>query len=92
VTLRLGWSGMPDFPWYKIPKRGKNIPIDHKIYQIAVKYTNWPQSRPNGQKIYQHLPLQDPPKFTLSGIFGLKIYHLATLRLIAKYFFFLQTK
>jgi hypothetical protein len=30
-------------------------------------------------KIYQHLPLQDPPKFTQNGIFGLKIYHLATL-------------
>jgi hypothetical protein len=23
--------------------------------------------------------LQDPPKFTLIGIFGLKVYHLATL-------------
>jgi hypothetical protein len=29
--------------------------------------------------MYQHLPLQDPPKFTQNGIFGLKIYHLATL-------------
>jgi hypothetical protein len=28
---------------------------------------------------YQHLPLQDPPIFTLIGIFGLKIYDLATL-------------
>jgi hypothetical protein len=27
----------------------------------------------------QHLPLQGPPKFTQIGIFGLKIYHLATL-------------
>jgi hypothetical protein len=27
----------------------------------------------------QHLPLQDPPKFTQSGIFGLKICHLATV-------------
>jgi hypothetical protein len=25
------------------------------------------------------LPLQDPTKFTQIGIFGLKIYHLATL-------------
>jgi hypothetical protein len=25
-------------------------------------------------KLYQLLPLQDPPKFTQSGIFGLKIY------------------
>jgi hypothetical protein len=33
---------------------------------------------PNGHKIYQHLPLQDPPKFTQIGIFGLKKKHLAT--------------
>jgi hypothetical protein len=32
------------------------------------------------QKIYQHLSLQETPKFTQIGIFGLKIYHLATLR------------
>jgi hypothetical protein len=30
-------------------------------------------------KIYQHLSLQDTPKFTQIGIFGFKIYHLATL-------------
>jgi hypothetical protein len=29
--------------------------------------------------MYQPLPLQDPTKFTKFGIFGLKIYHLATL-------------
>jgi hypothetical protein len=29
--------------------------------------------------VYQHLPLQDPPKFTQIGILGLKIYHLASL-------------
>jgi hypothetical protein len=27
----------------------------------------------------KHLPLQDPQKFTQIGIFGLKMYHLATL-------------
>jgi hypothetical protein len=36
-------------------------------------------NRPNGKMIYQHLPLKDPTKFTQIGIFGLKIYHLATL-------------
>jgi hypothetical protein len=36
-------------------------------------------NRPNARKIYQHLPLQDPPKCTQIRIFGLKIYHLATL-------------
>jgi hypothetical protein len=34
---------------------------------------------PNGQKIYQHLPLQHHPKFTQIGNFGLKTYQLATL-------------
>jgi hypothetical protein len=29
--------------------------------------------------MYQHLPLQDPPKFTQIGIFGWKICRLATL-------------
>jgi hypothetical protein len=28
--------------------------------------------------------LQDPPKFTQIGIFGLKIYHLATLILVCR--------
>jgi hypothetical protein len=28
---------------------------------------------------YEHGPFQDPRKFTQIGIFGLKIYHLATL-------------
>jgi hypothetical protein len=30
-------------------------------------------------KIYQHLTLQDPTKFTQITTFGLKIYHLAAL-------------
>jgi hypothetical protein len=29
--------------------------------------------------MYQHLPLQESPKFTQIVIFGLKIKHLATL-------------
>jgi hypothetical protein len=33
-----------------------------KIDQMAIKY------------VYQFLPLQEPPKFTQSGILGLKIY------------------
>jgi hypothetical protein len=31
------------------------------------------------RKIYQHYPFQGPPIFTQVGIFGMKIYHLATL-------------
>jgi hypothetical protein len=57
---------------YDIPKRVK-------IYLITIKYTKWPQNVPNavnrlnGHIIYQHLPMQDPPKFTQIGIFGLKL-------------------
>jgi hypothetical protein len=46
---------------------------------MATKYTKWQQNIPNNHKIYKHLPLQDPPKFTQIGIFSLKIGHLATL-------------
>jgi hypothetical protein len=36
---------------------------------MAIKYFQWPLNRPNGHKIYQHFPLQDPPKFTQIGMF-----------------------
>jgi hypothetical protein len=71
------WTGLPDFPWYNIPKR-------EKIYQITIKYTKWPQSIPNGHKIYQNIPSQVPPQFTQIIIFGLKIYQLATMHMDIK--------
>jgi hypothetical protein len=72
--------GLPDFSWYKMPKRRKNIPNHHTIYQMATKIPNGRKiGRPNGHKMYTHLPLQDPRKFSQIGIFGLKLYHLATL-------------
>jgi hypothetical protein len=37
------------------------------------------QNIPNGHNIHQHLSLQDPLKLNQIWIFGLKIYHLATL-------------
>jgi hypothetical protein len=45
------------------------------------KYNKRPQTIPNGHKIYQHLPLKGPPKFTQIGNFGLKTKsnNLATL-------------
>jgi hypothetical protein len=70
--------GLPDFSCCNIPKREiytkkpHNVPSDQK-------YTKWQQNRPNGFRIYQHLPLQDTPKFTQNVIFGLKICHLATM-------------
>jgi hypothetical protein len=52
-------------------QNGKNIPNNHEIYQTAIKYTKRAHNIPNGNKctyhghkINQHLPLQDPPKFT----------------------------
>jgi predicted secreted protein len=70
---------LPDFSLRNIPKTGGNVQNNHKIFKMATKYTKWQLNRPKGHKIYQHLPLQDPPKFTQIGIFGLKIWHLATL-------------
>jgi hypothetical protein len=53
----------------------KKIPNEYKIYRMTTqclpKNTKWPQNILNGHKIYQHLPLQDSPKFTQIGIFGL---------------------
>jgi hypothetical protein len=49
-------------------KTGKIVPKMGKIYQMAIKYAKWPENLPNGNKIYQHLPLQDPPQFTQIGI------------------------
>jgi hypothetical protein len=57
-----------------------------KIYQKTRKYTKWQNNTPNGRKIDQmaikidqYLTSQDTPKFSQFWIFGLKIYHLATL-------------
>jgi hypothetical protein len=72
------WPGLPDFSWCNIPK-WENIPNYHKTYEMSIKYTKWAWNIPNGHKIYKHLAMQDPQKFTQICIFGMKIYHLATL-------------
>jgi hypothetical protein len=59
MDLDLVEPGLPDFSWHNSPKRGKNIPNGHKIYQMATKYTKWPQNIPNGHKIYKM-----PTKYT----------------------------
>jgi hypothetical protein len=38
------WAGLPDFPWYKIPKCGK-------LYQMAIKCFPWTLNRPNDHEI-----------------------------------------
>jgi hypothetical protein len=40
---------------------------------MATKYTKWLQNISDGHKIYQHFPFHGPPKYTLIGIFGMKI-------------------
>jgi hypothetical protein len=47
-------------------------------YLIGTTYQNR-KNRQNGHKKDQYFPLQDSPKFTKIGIFGLKIYNLASL-------------
>jgi hypothetical protein len=61
--------------------QGCQIFIGPKIPKLA-KYTKLTHTIPNGHKIYQQRLLQGAQKFTQIGIFGLKIYHLATLILV----------
>jgi hypothetical protein len=78
---------LPDFSWYNIPKRVKYTKLQETISNGHTKFRKWTQNFANGHKISQmdttyvdkHLTLQDPPTFTQIGIFGLKIYRLATL-------------
>jgi hypothetical protein len=43
-----------------------HLPNGHKIYQMVINYT----------QIFHSL---EPPTYTQNGIFGVEIYHLATL-------------
>jgi hypothetical protein len=46
--VKCSWSGLPDFSWRNIPKRGKIYQIatilrnGHKLYQMTVKYSQCP--------------------------------------------------
>jgi hypothetical protein len=61
-------SGLPDFPWYNLPKREKytkwpqNIPNSHKIYQMA---KNIPNSEKYGRyhNIVHYKTIEILPKF-----------------------------
>jgi hypothetical protein len=40
---------LPDSSWHNVPKRGKlthNITNGLKMYQMAVKYSKWPENKP----------------------------------------------
>jgi hypothetical protein len=56
--------------------------LTYVMYGNGGKYTKLPlHILPNGHRVYQPFSFRGPPKFTQIGIFGLKIYHLATLTL-----------
>jgi hypothetical protein len=48
---------------------GKNLPNDHKIFEMAVKHTKLSFNVPNGHKIYQHCLYRGRPKCTQTEIF-----------------------
>jgi hypothetical protein len=73
-------------------KTGKNIPNYYKLYQMSIKYNKRPLNWPSVHKIYQQLPLQDPPRFTQIWIFGLKTNHLAALASTAVHYFALLVR
>jgi hypothetical protein len=74
VVLPISPPGLPDSSWRNIPKLG-NIYKKHKIYQITIKCTKWPEYT----KWPKIIPTIFTPKVIKISIFGTKIYHLATL-------------
>jgi hypothetical protein len=68
VPPRTEKSGLPDFSFFHFARfvllqhtnAGKNILPNttkytkgHTVYQMAIQYTKWPYSIPNGRKIFQ---------------------------------------
>jgi hypothetical protein len=50
-----------------------------KLYQISTEVPNGHNiCSPSSNKLYQHSPIEGPPKRYPKWDFGLKIYHLAT--------------
>jgi hypothetical protein len=73
-------SRVARFFWYYIPNNHKiYVPKDDKTYHVTTRYVKWPQNVTNDLKICHHFRVQDPLNFIQIGIFGMKIYHLATL-------------
>jgi hypothetical protein len=73
-------TGLPDFSLYiHDSQTRKNVPNEHEIYQMVIKYPTSPSNIPNGFKIYKHFPIYGFLKFTQIVIFNMKINLLATL-------------
>jgi hypothetical protein len=56
IQTFLHCPGLPDFPWYNMPKW-------EKIYQMATIYTKWIKNMPNGRKIFRMVT-----KFTITPL------------------------
>jgi hypothetical protein len=69
-VARAGWPEQGDkFLFAKHTKTGKRYQMTTKyMYQMDVRNSN-----------DNYFPIQGPPKYTQIGIFGMKMYHLATL-------------
>jgi hypothetical protein len=87
---RVFQSGLPDFSWSNVPKRGKiyqncNIIYQncHKTYQIISKFTKLPQNIPNYHKIlqsitkYSEIPQNIPNYYKICIPNYHKIYQMA---------------
>jgi hypothetical protein len=70
IESGIGWEQGCQIFFDTAYQNGCNVPKRGKILRMTIYYAKWPENSPNGHKIYQHLPLPDPPKFTQIGIFG----------------------
>jgi hypothetical protein len=100
VTTHLDWTnaapqGCQTFPGTTY-QNGKNVPNEHKIYQMTTKYTKWPQNIPIDHKIYQlttkytYWP-QNLPNFSKIDHIAIKytnIFRCKTLQNLSKLGFF----
>jgi hypothetical protein len=64
--------GLPDFPWYNIPKwdnYNKRLQKHTRLAEHIHSYNRSLQSIPNGHEIYLNFPFQGLPKYSEIGLF-----------------------
>jgi hypothetical protein len=54
--------GLPDFSWRMLPKPDKNVPNEHKLYEMVIKYPEIFQMSINYTDIFQSKAHQNLPK------------------------------
>jgi hypothetical protein len=72
-------SGLPDFSRGSIPKREKYTKCPWTFNQIAINVSFGYMIIPGGQKCNPNFQFQGLPKYTKIVIFGVQLYHLATV-------------